>query len=66
MDKSEFLTMLGEWQGITLDQARAERMARSGGVYEMLSGMRTILFRMDVSEYLPLDAPVFGPAGGAK
>jgi hypothetical protein len=66
MDKKEFFTMLGEWQGITLDQARAERMARPGGVYEMLSGIRTVLFRMDVSEYRPLDAPVFGPEGGAK
>lgn len=63
MDKKEFLIMLGEWQGIPLKQARAEHMARSGGVYEILSGLRAVLFRMDVSEYRPLDAPLFGPEG---
>ena len=66
MEKSEFFTMLGERQGITLDQASSEWMVRSGGVYEMLSGMKTILFGMDVSAYRPLDAPVFDPEGGAK
>jgi len=66
MNKAEFFTMFGKWQGITLDQARADRMARSGGIFETLYGIRTVLFQLDVSAYRPLDTPVSGSDGEAK
>ncbi len=48
MDKKEFFTMLGDWQGIKLEPARAERMTQPGGVYELISGMRNGLFNLDM------------------
>ncbi len=40
--------MLGDWQGIKLEPARAERMAQPGGVFELISGMRNGLFNLDM------------------
>ncbi len=61
MDKKDFFTMLGDWQGIRLEPARAERMAQPNGVYDLISGMRNGLFNLDVAGYRPLDQPEFGP-----
>jgi hypothetical protein len=59
MDMKEFFTTLAERQGITIEPERAEEMAGSGGVVDMISGMRERLFSLDVSGHRPLEAPEF-------
>ena len=60
MDKKDFFTMLGDWQGIKLEPARAERTVQPGGIYELISGTRSGLFNLDVVGYRPLDQPEIG------
>ena len=61
MDKKEFLMTLGEQYGLKIDQDRAERMAQTGGPWDIVQIIRSILFRIDVTGYRPEDAPNFGP-----
>jgi hypothetical protein len=60
MDKIEFITTLGEQQGLKIPKERSEKMAEKGGVLDLVLVIRTILFRLDVTGSRPQDDLFFG------
>ena len=55
MEKKEYLIMLGDLHGLKIDPDRAERLVKSGGAWDVVQILRTVLFRTDVTGYRPGD-----------
>ena len=60
MEKKEYLIMLGDLHGLKIDPDRAERLVKSGGPWDIVQILRTVLFRTDVTGYRPGDDLNFG------
>jgi hypothetical protein len=55
MDKKELIAVLGELQGIKIDQDRTELLTEPSGVWDMVQLIRSILFQTDVTGARPQD-----------
>lgn len=53
MEKKAYLIMLGNLHGLKIDPDRAERLIKSGGAWDVVQILRSILFGTDVTGYRP-------------
>ncbi|MFO7963223.1 MAG: hypothetical protein R6U50_04820 [Desulfobacterales bacterium] len=59
MEKKIFLKMLGQIQGIRLDNGRVDRFLEPGRTYDQVQFIKSALYTFDVQGYRPGDEPDF-------